>query len=387
MANILFITSHLPFPPLSGGRRREYELLRRLTRNHNIEVCAITRTLKYDRENLDSMRQWAKVTLFESPIVNDKSDYSDADSFLMRRNAAPEAAEFVASRLDQMEIDLVHCEGYYMFQLVGRSDVPIMLMEQNIEFLVWPEAAERIRAEEVHVWRSSTCCGAVTEDDADVMRGFLDPQRVLVSFDGTDHLAVLDNDEPARQDRLPKGPIILCPGNFGYWPSFDAGTRMCTEIGPDILRRFPTATVVVVGNEAERLTGFVDDPRIVLHGRVPSLEPYYAAATVVVCPMNHGRGIKVKILEALARGCAIVTSDVGAQGLHDAPLVIGNSRETFVNAVVQLLIDEEARTVLQSQVEDFASTLPTWDAAAERLNECWQRTIQMGSIVRNVGAS
>ena len=130
---------------------------------------------------------------------------------------------------------------------------------------------------------------------------------------------------------------------------------------------------------SERLVPFVDHPRIALHGLVRSLERYYAAATVIACPLSTGGGVKVKILEALVRGCATVTTDIGRQGLKDAPLVIANSSYAFAREVVRLISDRDARNQLKQQASDFARTLPTWDAAAQRLDECWQQVIHTGS--------
>lgn len=376
--NVLFLTSHLPFPPLSGGRLREYELLRRLGTRHRIEICAVSRTLEYDQANLEPVRAFAKVHLFGSPAVNGGGTGSDA-SILVRNNASPDAIAFVASRLAQGDIDLVHCEGFYMRPLVGEARIPTFLMEQNIEYRVWLDQSELVHAEEREAWRSSTRCGVVTEEDGAILQKETDPRRVLVSFNGSDHTTELEQVSDCVSRQLPQGPIVLTVGNFAYAPSYQAGLMMCTIIGPAVLDLFDNATVLLVGNAAGRLAPFAAHPRIVLHERVRSLEPYYAAATVVACPLNSGGGIKVKILEALFRGCAIVTSDVGRQGLRDAPLVIADTPRVFVTELARLISDPRARKELRERVSTFAVTLPTWDAAAQRLDECWQEVNRVGA--------
>lgn len=376
--NVLFLTSHLPFPPLSGGRLREYELLRRLGTRHHIEICAVSRTLGYDQANLESVRAFAKVYLFGSPTLSGGDTGSDA-SFLVRNNASPEATAFVSSRLVRGDIDLVHCEGFYMRPLVGEARVPIFLMEQNIEYRVWPDQSERVHAEEREAWRSSTRCGVVTEEDGAILQKEIDPLRVLLSFNGSDHTTEFDQATHCVPSQIPQEPIVLTVGNFAYAPSYEAGQMMCTSIGPEVLNLFDEATVLLVGNAAERLAPFASHSRIALHDRVRSLEPYYAAATVVACPLNSGGGIKVKILEALFRGCAIVTSDIGRQGLRDAPLVVADTPRAFVSELARLISDRSAREELRERASRFAVTLPTWDAAAQRLEECWKEVNRVGA--------
>ena len=379
MTTVLFLTSHLPFPPYSGGRRREYELLCRLGKVYDIEVYAVTRTLAEDLKYVEVVRSFVKgVSLFPARSVVSMDRGLGHISPLAHRNASRSAAGAIARRIEQGGVDLLHCEGYYMHSVVGKFDVPIFTMEQNIEYLVWPEAAERIRTEEIHAWRSSTSCGAVTDEDAMVIRQAINRRNIRVSFDGCDHSTLLCVKESLRPEIPPKGPLVLCPGNFAYRPSYEAGLEVCSGIGPEILRRYPEAVIMLVGNDSERLLPFVSHPKITLLGRVSSLESFYAAATVVICPLRLGRGIKVKVLEALVRGCALVTTTVGVQGLRDAPVVVSDSPDQFVAEVVRLLLDRDARNKLKRRAAAYGAALPTWNAAAERLHECWEEAIRLG---------
>ena|SRR5579871_1240517 len=381
MANVLFLTSHLPFPPLSGGRRREYELLRRLSTKHDIEICAVTRTFEFDQAHQSFVQAFARVNLFRcSPNVDERPNLR-GESFLVRRNASLRAAKFIASLLADGGIDLIHCEGYYMRCLVDDQPVPVFVMEQNIEYLAWPDSMDQIRAEEVGVWRSSIRCAAVTEEDAGVIRKVVGSERVFVSFNGCDHPTALGAKEIPRVESWPTGPIVLYIGNFAYGPSYEAGATMCTVIGPKILNRVPEATIVLVGNESQRIVPLIQHARCVVHGRVPSLEPYYAAATVVGFPLSRGRGISVKVTEALARGCAIVTTEVGQRGLADAPLVVAGDSEEFAIEVTRLLLNPEDRNKLRRRAAVYGAKLPTWDAAARRLNECWEQAIRAGRTI------
>src|SRR5919199_1835025 len=73
---ILFLTAHLPFPPLSGGRRREFELISRLGTNNEIHLCSITKSWQTDSKYVDELcSRCASVDLFKA-LTRDDEEYS-----------------------------------------------------------------------------------------------------------------------------------------------------------------------------------------------------------------------------------------------------------------------------------------------------------------------
>jgi glycosyltransferase involved in cell wall biosynthesis len=111
-------------------------------------------------------------------------------------------------------------------------------------------------------------------------------------------------------------------------------------------------------------------------GEVPSVAPVLAAADVVLCPLRIGGGVKVKVLEALAAGKAVVTTPVGAQGLGDVVaangLVVQESTEALALATADLLRFPRRRRTLERRAREAVSALPTWDDAAKALRACYE---------------
>lgn len=98
------------------------------------------------------------------------------------------------------------------------------------------------------------------------------------------------------------------------------------------------------------------------------------AAQVVVCPLRIGGGVKVKVLEALSRGRAVVATSVGSQGLGDLPagaIIVRNDAPSLTQACLGLLTSAESRRSQQQRARDAALLLPTWDQAAEALARAW----------------
>src|ERR671922_1355937 len=139
LMKILFLTAHLPYPPLSGGRRREFELISRLSRSFEIHLCSITKSWATDSlYTNDLLRYCASVNLFEAktPPTNKQQQYASYPH-QMKKNMTEEASAYVSSLLKNKSIDVVHIEGYYLFQHVPmKPKVPLLLVEHNIEHLL-----------------------------------------------------------------------------------------------------------------------------------------------------------------------------------------------------------------------------------------------------------
>jgi glycosyltransferase involved in cell wall biosynthesis len=81
-----------------------------------------------------------------------------------------------------------------------------------------------------------------------------------------------------------------------------------------------------------------------VRGFVPDeeLAAAYARARLAICPLRYGAGVKLKVVEAMAQGVPVVTTEIGAQGLPHLATVcdIAGTTETLADAAVRLLSDD-----------------------------------------------
>lgn len=389
---VLFLTCHLPYPPVSGGRRREFELLRRIAGRADfaIDVCAVTKTFAADVEQADAL----------SPVVDSVHVFAAApppdEGFgrvppQIARHTSTDAAQWLAERCAQGRPDIVHVEGFYLLHLLPRfPPPPVVLVEQNIEHLLWSQracvtsdpnerqrfraAAELTRRAETAAWLQADLCAAVTSQDA----------RTIAEATRNDVLVIPDGvGLPACTDQLIlQKPVVVFAGNFAYEPTDDAAHYLLDRLIPRIQRSVPGATFWLVGNEpsADLRQKAASTPRVIVTGRVPSLAPYVRAADVVLCPLRIGGGIKLKVLEALGLGSAVVTTPVGAQGLERGvavgALTVAGDAAGLADATVCLLVDPKRRARQRVAARRFACTLPSWDESAERLGDLYQRATE-----------
>jgi glycosyltransferase involved in cell wall biosynthesis len=362
-----FVTCHLPAPPYSGGRRREYELLRRLAERVDIQLFVLSKTFEEDMDN----RHVFDDICSQVRIVPAASDPRLHRCEHQRRHGSRE--RFVIGA----HLDVVHFEGYYMHRVTSvTSSCPTFLLEQNVEHILHAQRGhllEQLRCEwhEKRTWKKATALGAVSSEDRALMmrdtgrRVFLVPDGVAPNYLST------TDEVPGR---------MLFVGNFAYEPNRDGIMWFLRDIWPRIKSSVHHATIDIIGphvtTEIQRFHG----NGVNVFGWVPEIEPYMHQAQIVVCPLRVGGGVKVKVLEALGAGKPLVSTSVGMQGLgnlaHERiPAALDD--EQFVSKCVQLLNNSRARRARREAAVDVAASLPTWDDAAQAQFAAWETTARL----------
>jgi glycosyltransferase involved in cell wall biosynthesis len=152
-------------------------------------------------------------------------------------------------------------------------------------------------------------------------------------------------------------PSLLFFGGYRHPPNADAALRLQRSIFPAVRARHPDVQLELLGGGATSEMLAAAGEGILLRGHVPELAPFLDRAALVVAPIRLGGGMRVKVLEALAAGKAVVASPRAAEGLdvedgHE--LVLADTDEAFVAAVSGLLADEERRVELARAARRWA---------------------------------
>ncbi len=389
---ILFLTAHLPYPPLSGGRRREFELISRLSRSFEIHLCSITKSWETDRMYTNDLMQYCtSVNLFEAQTPTNKQQY-EFYPHQMKKHMSEEASSYISFLLKNQSFDVVHIEGYYLLQHVPmKPELPILLVEHNIEHLLalqrfmvavteqeksyfWSEYIKTLKWERL-TWKRATVCVALTNEDKITMERLESNIDVRMIPNGSDHQEKIDVSTTLLSNSFEHSfirdncPSILFVGNFAYEPNIDAALYFSRQIFPLILKDVPDAKLFLVGNAPPpEICSLTSNKQIEVTGRVASLIPFYKHADVVVCPLRIGGGVKVKVLEALGFGKAIVSTSVGAQGLDLLNLravAVADDLTDFAENVVRFLVHPEERHIQEQEALAYARTLPSWDQVSE----------------------
>lgn len=176
---------------------------------------------------------------------------------------------------------------------------------------------------------------AIQAGEAEVFREMLPTRRVIVAEHAVGAMQ--------WHRSSPEALDLLYVGNL-YPPNVEGAHTFLDVAWPAIRAQVPQARLIVCGKVSEALRDRTD-PGLVLEGLVPSLDPYYSRAAIVLNLVPYGTGLKIKTVEALAHGkCAVVTP-AGAEGLRASPvggLTIAEIAD-MPRAIVPLLLDPASR--------------------------------------------
>lgn len=205
-------------------------------------------------------------------------------------------------------------------------------------------------------------------------------------FGGSKRVSVVPNgfeQRPASPSRRAVGrpPIFLFVGTMCYEPNVDAVRFFATAILPLIRRHEPTAQFLIVGHDpTEAVRALKSIPGVDVTGTVASVESYLREAAVFVAPIRFGGGTRIKILEAMAHGKAVVSTTVGAEGLEvesGKHLLLADSPAAFAESCLLLLNDAVLRARISEEGHSLMNRQYTWN----RIEGHVEDIVRAGSIV------
>jgi len=172
--------------------------------------------------------------------------------------------------------------------------------------------------------------------------------------------------ERFRPTALPNTPTLVFTGTLDWQPNIDGITWFCREVLPRVRARVPDVRLDVVGRHPlPEVSKLSDVPGVGVHADVPSVVPWLGAARVSVVPLRIGSGTRLKALEAMAAGRAVVGTTIGLDGLAIQPGVhalLVDDAPSFAASVVDLLVDDDLAARLARAGGEHARSRFSWDA-------------------------
>ncbi|WP_303748855.1 glycosyltransferase family 4 protein [Stenotrophomonas pigmentata] len=385
---ILWILPYLPWPTTSGGKLRQYHLLRCLAaRGHRITL------LVQSKVPLDVATQAQLEPLLEDLIVLQRRPLRSPRTMLAGLlspapllasvNGHAPAFSSALQQLLQQSWDVVQLEHSYMYEPcrgpLQQHARGFLLSEHNVESTLAEVTYSRLPAvfrplARLDRWRyqrwERQVVGAarkvvvLTEDDAKVLAAY-SQQPIAVVVNGTDTEAF------AEVLADPASGRILFVGNFEYAPNIDAVEWLLDEIMPAIWAAAPQTRLCLCGYAlptqwAERWP----DTRIEWRGFVPSLQPVQAKSSLFLAALRDGGGSKLKVLEAMAAGLPVVATQQAVSGLdvqRGTHYLGGSDTAALVAAALQLLADPQLARATGEAGRDYVRAQHDWQRSADQL--------------------
>ncbi len=398
--NILLVSSYLPYPLFSGGHIRLYNLIRELSRKHKITLICEKRDYQGDAE-VRELKKFCKKVI----TVNRKKQWTiknilktglSFQSFLITGHTSSEMKKEIKRELSESQFDLIHIETSYVMQNIPLIDIPLILVEHNIEYLVYKRFADsaplplrpllyldvlKLKYWEEKMWGKATKLVAVSQSEKEIMDKIR--QDVVVVSNGVDinKFKVLKS-----EIRNPKSEIrILFIGEFKWVQNRDAIEWILKEIWPKLKSEFiPSMTdkgikLWVVGksipNFIKKLT---TDKSVVFDENAPDkTEEIYQKSDLLIAPIRVGGGTSFKILEAMASGVPVITTPLGnAMGAKEnSEIVIAKTSEDFVQSIKRLLEDEKFYETISTNARKLVEEKFNWEKISQDLNSVYESVV------------
>ncbi len=392
---ILFVSALMPYPLYSGGQVRVYNLLSRLTREHDITLATFLRRLDEKR--------YEKDLSFCKKIITCYRGHAWRPGYALRSFIGPKPllltsydhAEFreeITAELGTGAYDLVHIEPWYVWPSLPKATVPIVVATHNIEYGIYAEYVRRLsfapirtayywdvlklRWWEERVWRVASQIVAVSEEDARVIKKTVDAKvRVRIVPNGVDVKSFR-----FAMRHSTGAPVLLFIGSFTWMQNRDAVSWLMTSIWPALKAQCPGVKLRIVGRGMPAsLRNLVAHHQVTLLEHVENIEDELHNADVLLAPIRVGGGTSFKILEAMAAGVPVVTTTLGATGLHvtrGGELLIGDTAEALIACVSQLLASDRMRSDLSQNARRTIEREYDWDTIARLLDRVWYETVK-----------
>jgi len=148
---------------------------------------------------------------------------------------------------------------------------------------------------------------------------------------------------------------LLFIGGFAHPPNGDAAEWFVNDILPLISAQLPSIHVTLLGSEPTKAVKNLAGPRVGVPGYVRDVEPFFEGARVFICPLRFGAGVKGKICHAIEHGLPVVTTSLGADGMHlveGFSCLIGDTPPQFADAVCRLYEDSRLWLTLRVNALD-----------------------------------
>ena len=169
-------------------------------------------------------------------------------------------------------------------------------------------------------------------------------------------------------------PSIVFVGSFGHPPNVDAAIWLAGTIFPRVVALVPEARLELVGHAPGDAVRALAGGAVTVHASVPDVTPYLDHAAVVVAPIRIGGSMRMKVLESLAAGKALVASPRAAEGVEELAgeqLLVAENTEEMADALASLLLDPARRRGLAESARRWAESNLGWERGVAAFEELY----------------
>lgn len=403
---ILSVAQMPASPPRFGSQARMHGLMSELGRRHDLTAIVLMDDEFDADECRAAMQAYCKnVVLVPNPYGQEGlakrllqlRSLASTRSFERLRVTVPALQAALESTLRSTRFDIVNLEytflgGYDLRQAPPGERPPIVIVDShNIDYDLARQYARaggsltrrlyaganwrKLRREELGTYGAADGVYLCSPVDQQRLRDEVRGAQTTVIPNAAD----VDYYQPRPTDPTPDGRTLMYFGLLSYIPNIDGVTHFVRDIWPHIADEHPDARVKIVGGRAPPALQALAGPRVELTGFVEDLRPHLASAAAIVVPLRFGGGTRLKIVEAMAMGKAIVSTTLGAEGIDAVAgrdLLLEDEPVEFAAAVKRLLADPDLADSLGQSARRLSVERYAWSSAATALEHFYRRSLE-----------
>lgn len=386
MPRILVLCTTLPYPPIDGTRLRQLNTARIINDRHTIDLLAITND-KPAKDRLSDLRsKFNAVYTFPHRDItflwNSIRSFGSGEPFQKARFVFSDVHRWINAHKD--DYDLLYCNSIQTAAYGINVGIPRVIdlidaISRNYDSLghasgfpmkyLYPIEASRLRAYEREVAEEFDRTIVISEADRDyIIEG--NSLQISVVPNGV-RPELLSFEPSALMNGVVNGKVISFLGSMDILHNIDAAKYFVTDIFPRIRSDFPDISFFIIGKtppkEIKRL-GRLDG--VTVTGYVNEPAEYLVRSNVVVAPMRFGTGLQNKIIEAMALGKPVITTELGREGIDARPgkhILVANDETEFAQMTSRVINDTAFAERIGSNAREAIEQSHTWEAIAQNL--------------------
>ncbi|NVO03246.1 MAG: glycosyltransferase [Bacteroidetes bacterium] len=377
---ILQLCNKSPYPAKEGGPIAMNNITRGLLENnHEVKILAVN-TPKYFVKKEDFPLEYKNNTQIETVFINNSINVFCAffnlfssKSYNIQRFISKDFDEKLIEVLQKTEFDIVHLESLFMAPYLETirkySKAKIVLRSHNIEHLIWERMTlacknplkkaylnlltKRLKKYEIGIINSFDGIAAITNTDADYLRecGCKIPILDLP-------VGIYLNDIPIKTESISNEFNLFHLGTMNWMPNIEGIEWFLEECWMEIHEKFPEIKLYLAGRHMPGWLLKSSYPNVIVIGEVSSSNEFMLSKSVMIVPLKSGSGIRVKIIEGMSLGKAVISTTVGAEGIdytEKEDILIANNSGDFIEAI-QFLKEKEVLTKIENNAKILIET-------------------------------
>jgi polysaccharide biosynthesis protein PslH len=367
---ILVVATKSPWPPCDGGRLALWLTLKSLAEaGHELALVApVDNAIEAeDQGTRDMLGSIATAHLLVAPrrswLAAGVAAVTQRLALTLARHRLAGVEAKVVELLQAWRPDVVHVEQLQALANVRDAarvaGVPVVLRMQNVESSLWHQVARarlrswplrweamRLQRDETRALHQATRVLTLTERDADQLRSRVD----------AGHAARINSLGPPFPMTLEAAaavngaPAVVLAGSSGWWPNREGTEWFLAKVAPLLARANPETRIHVYGGTC------ATSLQVIGHAAPKDSMTAFPQQAIAAIPLHIGSGIRMRILEAWARGLPVVASTTAAAGLEvvsGRELLIADSPEDFSAAIRRIAADADLHRSLVAAGRDY----------------------------------